>query len=570
MTIKYAKDKNTLILVSLLKSHGIKKVIVSPGTTNISFVLTVQNDPWFEVYSFVDERAAAFAACGLADASGEPVVLSCTGATASRNYLPGLTEAYYRKLPILAITSSLSLLKSESYTPQYIDRKNQFSDLVKLSIQAPTVFNKQEENNLISQINRAILELTHKDKGPVHINLWFNFSGKFVDELPHIRTIKKYYINSPFPNIKGKKIGIFIGSHEPFSADEIIAIDKFCLNHNSIVLCDQTSNYRGSFRFLANLSNQQEKTLSSKTFDLIIHLGSVSGSYLPFDAKEVWRVNPDGEVRDCYGKMTAVFEMEELQFFNSFASTNNTQTELIDQCNSERAQILASLPELPFSNIWIAQQTEHLIPNGSVIHFAILNSLRAWNFFETKDNVSCFSNTGGFGIDGCLSSLLGAAYQNYEKEYFGILGDLSFFYDINSLTNKIPPNVHLLVINNGVGTEFKNYSHIASLFGESADAYIAAKGHNGYKSDSLLKTFSTNCGFIYYSASNKSEFLLVQKEWLSKHDKPVVCEVFVDDYNESKALYLTNHVFKRKFKKLKSLLSKVPLLNKIFGKLARR
>ena len=41
-----------------------------------------------------------YMACGMAVESGEPVALSCTQATASRNYLSGLTEAYYRKIPV--------------------------------------------------------------------------------------------------------------------------------------------------------------------------------------------------------------------------------------------------------------------------------------------------------------------------------------------------------------------------------------------------------------------------------------------------------------------------------------
>ena len=49
-------------------------------------------DSWFEMYSSVDERSAAYMACGMAAESGEVVVLSCTGATASRNYVSGLTE----------------------------------------------------------------------------------------------------------------------------------------------------------------------------------------------------------------------------------------------------------------------------------------------------------------------------------------------------------------------------------------------------------------------------------------------------------------------------------------------
>ena len=104
--MNYTVEKHTQILIALLKAHRIKKIIASPGATNVCLVGSLQSDPYFEIYSSVDERSAAYIACGMAAASGEPVVLTCTGSTASRNYIPGLTEAYYRKLPVLAITSS--------------------------------------------------------------------------------------------------------------------------------------------------------------------------------------------------------------------------------------------------------------------------------------------------------------------------------------------------------------------------------------------------------------------------------------------------------------------------------
>lgn len=92
-----------------MKASDIRKIVASPGTTNICLAGSLQSDPFFEIYSSVDERSAAFIAVGLAAESGEPVALSCTGSTASRNYIPGLTEAFYRKLPVLAITASQHL-----------------------------------------------------------------------------------------------------------------------------------------------------------------------------------------------------------------------------------------------------------------------------------------------------------------------------------------------------------------------------------------------------------------------------------------------------------------------------
>ena len=71
----FTNERNVQILIVLLKKYGIRKVIASPGTTNITFVASLMHDPYFELYSSVDERSAAYIACGLAEESGEPVVI---------------------------------------------------------------------------------------------------------------------------------------------------------------------------------------------------------------------------------------------------------------------------------------------------------------------------------------------------------------------------------------------------------------------------------------------------------------------------------------------------------------
>ena len=134
MKNKYTDEENIQILISLLKAHNIKRCILSPGTSCISIVGSIQNDDYFIKYSCVDERSACYMACGLAAESKEPVALVCTGATASRNYIPGLTEAYYRKLPIIAITASQHFGRIGQNIPQIIDRSKELNDIVKLSV----------------------------------------------------------------------------------------------------------------------------------------------------------------------------------------------------------------------------------------------------------------------------------------------------------------------------------------------------------------------------------------------------------------------------------------------------
>lgn len=87
-------------------------------------------------------------------------MISCTGATASRNYMPALTEAYYRKLPILAVTSCRDIAWVGQNSPQQIDRSVQPKDIVRYSLHLPTLHNKQEEDRYTTLINKAILELS--------------------------------------------------------------------------------------------------------------------------------------------------------------------------------------------------------------------------------------------------------------------------------------------------------------------------------------------------------------------------------------------------------------------------
>ena len=539
----YTDEINTLILVSLLKEHGIKKIIASPGTTNISFVGSVQIDPYFEVFSAVDERSASYMACGLAEESGEPVVLTCTGATASRNYIPGLTEAYYRHLPVLAVTSTQHTGRVGNYVAQVIDRSTSFNDMLKMSVELATVHTEEDKQNTITKVNEILLELTHNQSVPCHINLCTTYSNGFtIKELPRYRTIKRVP-QSDFPALPNGRIGIFVGAHQEFSKEETKAIDDFCAAHDAVVICDQISNYRGAYRFLANFPNSQEGDTGLKEFDLIIYIGYVHGAYIPYSGKQSWRVNPDGIVRDPNRNLTYVFEMEEIDFFKHY-SEGNSNGDFIKKCNSVIMHLNKRIPDLPFSNMWIAKETSHLIPEDSILHLSILNTLRVWNYFETPSSVLCFSNSGGYGIDGCLSSFLGSAIANKDKEHYMVIGDLSFFYDLNTIFNHIPDNIHILLINNGVGTEFKNYNHRASYFGEEANDYMAAKGHNGFKNKDLVSVLSEELGLKYLSASTKEEYINNRDIWLSKGNGPIIMEAFTSDKDESDALRLMNSIVK--------------------------
>lgn len=558
MDMYYANEKNILILVALLKAHGIKRIIASPGTTNLAFVASLQCDSFFEMYSCVDERSAAYMAVGMAEESQEPVVITCTGATASRNYLSALTEAYYRKLPILVVTGTKDVNKAGQLHEQFIDRSIAQKDVLVSSYLFPSVHYGGDAVTCEIRGNQAINDLTKNGGGPVHINLTTEYTRDFsVTELPKVRVIKRIgYDNiDQAPEMPIGRIGVFVGSHATFSEELTSAIDRFCSSRNAVVFCDHTSGYYGKYKLNHSLVAIQSNYISDLCdLDLCIHIGEVSGEYGCLSDKlkkrTVWRVNMDGEIRDLFGRMTYVFELTETDFFNYYSCEpeTNDNDSFLTACRKEYDDILSNAKSIPFSNVWIASQLAHRLPKGSTIHLGILNSLRTWNMFRFPDDVSSFCNVGGFGIDGCLSSLLGASMVHPDKLYFGVLGDLSFFYDMNSLGNRhVGNNVRLLVVNNGKGTEFRNFYHIGSMFGEDADKYIAAGGHFGNKSNHLLKHYAEDLGYRYMSASNKEEFNQLVDSFVNPTIKEsIIFEVFTKNEDESNAINYMWHLASNK------------------------
>ena len=570
----YTNEENILITIALLKAHGIRKVIASPGATNVTFVGSLQHDSFFQIYSCVDERSAAYMACGMAAESGEPVVLSCTGATSSRNYMPALTEAYYRKLPLLVVTSTQDIRRVGHMIAQVTDRSVKPNDTFVHAEYIPTCMDETAIWDTTIRLNRAILALTHRGGGPVHINLATNYNRDFsVKELPVARCIRRYMSSDELPVLSTGRIAILVGNHLPWSASLTEAVNRFCKAYGAVVFCEHASNYSGPYRVYNAILNQQSycKKESFRT-DVLIHIGEVSGygnNVAGSKAGEVWRVNEDGELRDPSHKLTQVFEMAEEVFFNRYADLAGERNEQqkagkawLEQCHAEYQKLQAAIPELPFSNIWIAQQTAYRLPEGCVLHLGILNSLRAWELFDVPTSVQSngFVNTGGFGIDGCMSSMIGGAITHPDQLHFLVIGDLAFFYDMNVLGNRhVGNNVRILLVNNGKGTEFRNYNHPAAQFGEDADKFMAAAGHYGNKSLQLLRHYAEDLGYEYMKASDKEEYLINIDRFLISDitDKPMLFEVFTNNENESDALKQMNTLISETSSKIEQSIKKI-------------
>lgn len=542
----YTVVENARIVISLLKAHNIRHIVLSPGGSNIPIIQGVQDDPFFECYSVVDERSAMYVAIGLFLQTGEIIATSCTSAQATRNYIPGLTEAFYKHVPILAITMS----KHPKYVGQeYMQCPVQTSlpiDAVKKSFSLPKINTDDDRELCIRMVNEAILETTHHSYGPVQLNIEALDSETWcLDnfELPTVRVINRY-LDEKNLNVSliGKKIMVLIGEHIPFRQEEITALENFCKTTDSLVYKSHLSNYFGIYSInglpvLAGASWSYFKDELSP--DIVITLGGITGDYDVYsrmrnnlkESTEVWRVNLDGNVIDTYGRLTKVFQMSIETFFNALSNSNNMNTHsyyesweyALKQCHHEKV-------ELPLSNMFVAQQLHNYIPENSNIHFAILNSLRCWSIFDLHANIRAYSNVGGFGIDGCLSTMLGQSFSTDEL-CFLVVGDLSFYYDMNALgIRHIKNNVRILLINNNGGAEFKiNTIH------EKIDVsrFIAADNHFHN-----AKTWAEENRFKYLPCYSKEDVLKNRDLFVDVNfDKPILMEVFTNASDDKNAIY---------------------------------
>ena len=560
---KYTDARNAQLVIALLKEYGIRNIIASPGTTNVPFVYSVQSDSFFKVYSAIDERSAAYMACGLAAESGEPVVLSCTGATASRDYMPGLTEAFYRKLPVLALTSMHFTEDIGNLSTQILDRSVIPNDIARYHTSLEMIENERMAKDEELRINIALSELTRDGSGPVAVQLITDGNYTFsATSLPKVNKISRFLPEevSGWPELPDNaKIAVLLGAHRAFNATESEMLEHFVETHDAVVFSDISSGYHGKFAFgsaLACIQLQNNPIRSAFEPDLVIHVGEMTGDYNTMGFLTglncpVWRVSLDGEFRQHFARLKNIFQCSIEFFFSHYASQKLVESGYRAKWENYDIQLRNRMPEFPFSNFWMAQQLHSMIPAGSIVHPAILSSLSSWDYFPLPKDVRSSANVGGFGIDGCTSTLIGASLSTREL-CFCITGDLAFFYDMNSLgCREISPNLRILLINNGLGMTFKLSNHVGSQIGPSANAFIAAAGHNAAAesvngNQSPARAWPESLGFKYFSASSKEEFNAVKDIFTSKDSEgPILFECFTREEDERTARDLIDSIDNR-------------------------
>lgn len=214
-----------------------------------------------------------------------------------------------------------------------------------------------------------------------------------------------------------------------------------------------------------------------------------------------------------------MFDCTPYDFFraiNQYASSD-AKVDYLDKWRQLENAIV--MPEMPFSSFYVVQEFSRMIPKGSILHTAILNSTRLMQFYRLDSSITCFSNVNAFGIDGCLPTFMGHAAVT-DKLAFLVIGDLSFFYGMNAAAIRHRgKNIRILVLNNGGGAEF----HIMP----DSNAIPTIDLHIGCAHDRSVRGWVESMGYHYMAACDKTELAGVLPAFVStEHNAPVVLETF--------------------------------------------
>ena len=533
---QFSSKRSIQILAHLLKEYGIFNVVISPGSRNAPLAIHFSETDELNCYSIVDERSAGFVGLGMAKSEKKPVALTCTSGSASANYYPAITEAFYQNIPLLILTADRPTDFVDIFDGQTIRQNDLFQQHSYGDFQLLEDEKENAENENFSLVKKAI-ELCIEKQGPVHINIPLEEPlYQLVSEIPVFpsveKTIQKKQYELP-SNLAAewnlsKRIMILVGTRD-YSEELEMQLTQLVKNHSAVILTEANSNikhpkfFNHIDRYIFNFSEEDFKTYAP---DLLITIGQnvVSKKIKQFlrkaKPKNHWHIHEVWQP-DTFFALTEKVETKPEIFFSKLLKFITLEPQayfnLWDVLRDKRdLKHNNYCLKAPFSDFKFFEILSQKLPENINLHFSNSSAIRYAQLFEYQSN-SIHCNRGTSGIDGCTSTAMGFAMKSKIQTVL-VTGDVSFFYDINGLWNNyIPPYTRIIVFNNGGGDIFKIIPGPDST--NALDEFILTQHHKN--AEHLAKHF----GFGYTKVDDEDTLSRVLDNFFKPDVKAKILEV---------------------------------------------
>ncbi|WP_242131841.1 2-succinyl-5-enolpyruvyl-6-hydroxy-3-cyclohexene-1-carboxylate synthase [Aestuariivivens marinum] len=576
----YPKIPLAQTVVQLCKSKGVKHIVISPGSRNAPLTIGFTNDSFFNCYSIVDERCAAFFALGIAQQMQKPTAVVCTSGSALLNYYPAVAEAYYSNIPLVVISADRPKHLIGIGDGQTINQKNIFENHILFSAnlkldlkdeyniptneELPIIKNLEDKFERLlglqkdiqtfneEAINTAINAAVHK-QGPIHINVPFDEPlYETVDKLsvtPELielsnkrKPIEDYVIRQCLEdwNTAKRKL-VLVGSNTPNAIDQKW-LDELSEDESVVVMTETTSNIHGSSFFpsidqiIAPLDDDEKQQLCPDillTFGGLIVSKKIKALLRKYQPKQHWHIDIE-QANDTFFCLNNHIVATPNQFFENFLPkiTYYVKSNYRDNWTLVKQRRLKKhkdyLKQIPFSDFMVFDILVKSLPKNIILQSGNSSTIRYLQLYNLNKSIEVYCNRGTSGIDGSTSTAIGCATVSAKQTVF-ITGDLSFFYDSNALWNNyIPKSFRIIIINNQGGGIFRILPGNKDT--ENFDDYFETT--HSLSAMHLCDMY----GFDYASVSNETDLKQALARFYSRSKIPKLLEVFTPRLINDKVL----------------------------------
>ena len=576
--MKYSAIPTAQSIIQHCQAKNISNIVISPGSRNAPLTIAFAENPFFNCYSIVDERCAAFFALGMAQQLQVPVVVLCTSGSALLNYYPAVAEAYFSNIPLVVISADRPIYKLGIGDGQTINQQNVFKNHIGYSanlkqdvshatekvlhykpewILDENVDDVQQEvqNYNDDELNHAF-ELAMNLNHPVHINapfeepLYNTLTENIVS--PSLDAISVEKINNP--NLEQHKSiwkksfrkMVLVGVSTPNIVKDYI-LEYLANDPSVLVLTETTSNihHPNFFNSIDSLiapiemhENKVEQFNQLKpdvliTFGGLIVSKKVKAFLRNYTPEHHWHIGSN-QANDTFFCLEEHIKVSVNAFFDKmYADSTLTNSDYFQIWNQVKQKYELKrdlyLKEISFSDFLAFNQILKSVPNDYMLQLANSSTIRYTQLFNVNTTLKAFCNRGTSGIDGSTSTAIGASLGSSSPTLF-ITGDLSFFYDSNALWNNyIKSNFRIIVINNNGGGIFrilpgKENSDVFETYFETRHTLTAEHlcnmyglGYRKAKSSEELKNELSN----FFKDSSRPQLLEITTPAL-KNDKILI------------------------------------------------
>ncbi|WP_395105747.1 2-succinyl-5-enolpyruvyl-6-hydroxy-3-cyclohexene-1-carboxylic-acid synthase [Actinomadura sp. SCN-SB] len=461
------------VLVDELLRCGMTEAVLAPGSRSAPLALALhaaEEAGRVRMHVRIDERSASFLALGMAKRSGRPVALVCTSGTAAANFHPAVIEAHESGVPLIVLTADRPPELRDTGANQTIDQVKLYGTAARWSCEIGVPENRP---GMVaywrSLVSRAWGLAQAPEPGPVHLNAAFReplvpdgdhdwcepLDGDATGSWTKVRAatpgsvlhvpptrrgvlvvgdgagnVKRYVAAASmagWPVLAEPSGNARYGDHALSSHHFLLGIPEFVERHRPEVVV--TLGKPGLSRPLLSLLRRAEE-------HIVLSRGLARW---PDPVRSATQVAQDVEIPVVSGDDS---------WLNSWRAADRAATAAVDA-------VLDAAPEVTEPRL--ARDLVAGLPGGSLLLAAASMPIRDLDqVMRPRRGVRIIANRGASGIDGLVSTAIGAALVHSGRAY-ALLGDLAFLHDQNGLIigpGDRRPDLALIVVNNRGGGIF--------------------------------------------------------------------------------------------------------------------